>query len=101
LARAGAGGPAALGALGPEGWRAVVAECPALRALSMPWPAKIALPALWDGSEVYRVPHLNYARAGSPPPAADIAAIAFRPRQGLSGVRFLPLELPLDAAILS
>jgi tRNA(Ile)-lysidine synthase len=89
-----------LGALGSEGWRAVVADRPVLRGLAMPWPARIALPALWDEAGVRHVPHINYDRADAPPSPA-VAAIAFRPRQGLSGARFLSLELPSDAAILS
>jgi tRNA(Ile)-lysidine synthase len=87
-ARAPAAGPAFVGPLGDEGWAAVVKDRPEVRATALPWPARLALPALWSADQVIEVPHLGYRRDGGGAPAAAIEAIVFRPRQALSGVGF-------------
>lgn len=80
-------GPFFLGALGPDGWAAVVKDRPEVRALPLPWPARLALPTLWGADDVVEVPHLGYRRAAGAP-AAAIETIVFRPRQTLSGAGF-------------
>ncbi len=80
-------GPFFLGALGPDGWAAVVKDRPEVRALPLPWPARLALPALWGADDVVEVPHLGYRR-DTGAPAAAIETIVFRPRQTLSGAGF-------------
>jgi tRNA(Ile)-lysidine synthase len=49
-------------ALGAQGWSAIVARLPVLRAISLPTPVRPSLPALWHLDEVLAVPHLHYVR---------------------------------------
>jgi len=75
--------------LGSEGWAAVVKDRPEVRATTaLPWPARLALPALWGADQVIEVPHLGYRRNRGGAPAAGIETIVFRPRQALSGIGF-------------
>ncbi len=53
-------GDARLGALTDDGWAQVVAVDPSVRAVPMPHPARIVLPALWHGQRVAAVPHLGF-----------------------------------------
>lgn len=54
--------PVYVRSLGPEGWREVVKECPELRNSAIPYPVRLALPALADEREIVAVPHLNFRR---------------------------------------
>jgi len=87
LRRAGDGGGVVLRRLGAEGWAAVAAAAPGLRASPIPPAARPGLPALWDRAGVLAVPHLGYRRPGAAA-AVEAAAVVFRPRHPLAGARF-------------
>ncbi len=53
-----------IGALGKRGWAEVVAKCPELRDISIPYVARITLPTLFGGRGVIEVPDLEYRSKG-------------------------------------
>ena len=69
---------AGLAALGAEGWAQIVAHAPRIRATSIPYPARLSLPALRDRDGVAAVPALGYRRRGR-----KTRAITYRPRRTL------------------
>jgi tRNA(Ile)-lysidine synthase len=70
--------------LGTIGWTALAARHPALRRSPIPPAVRPSLPALWAGSRVVAVPHLDIA-----PPDRHIRATAlFLPRAPLARTRF-------------
>src|SRR5262249_53708377 len=74
-----------IAALGPAGWAEIVARAPRLRATPMPYPARLALPAVRDRDGVLAVPALGYRRGGG----RKINAIAtMRPVRPLAGAVF-------------
>jgi tRNA(Ile)-lysidine synthase len=79
--------PYRIGALGRQGWPAILARRPELRAAILPAAARPSLPALWpaggDGPPV-AVPHLDYAAKN----AHLSLAIEFAPPGGLAPARF-------------
>jgi tRNA(Ile)-lysidine synthase len=83
-----AAGPAFVGPLGCDGWALVVKDRPEVRATALPWPARLALPALWSSGDVIEVPHLGYRCDRGGASATAIETVVFRPRQTLSGVGF-------------
>ena len=76
-------------ALGEAGWREVVANQPELRAKSLPFPALMALPALFDLEGVRAVPHLMYGRRGADPDSLRGVSAMFRPSHALAGPGFV------------
>ncbi len=49
-----------LDALTVSGWNQIVGLDPRLRSSTMPYAARVALPAIWRGDQVVAVPHLAY-----------------------------------------
>jgi tRNA(Ile)-lysidine synthase len=75
-------------ALGAEGWAEIVAQSPDLRAIPVPYPARLALPALRDRKGVLAVPNLGFHRG----PGRKKAVIAtFHPRRPLAPAVFAAL----------
>ena len=71
--------------LGNEGWAAIAAHQPTVRATSVPPPARPALPALWSADTVLAVPHVGYGAAV----AADWGVtLRFKPRHALGPACF-------------
>lgn len=54
----------AVAALGAAGWAEIVARAPSLRETSVPYPVRLALPALRDRHGILAVPGLGYRRSG-------------------------------------
>ena len=79
------GGGGRLAPLGEAGWAEVVARKPALRGTEVPYPARLALPALWDKTGVAAVPALGYRRGLHP---KKTAIAAFRPYRPLAPAVF-------------
>lgn len=93
--RAAARGPRpVLARLGSEGWRSVVAQAPDLRSTIVPAPARLALPALWLGREVFEVPHLGFR--GESPHAVEITFARWSPQHALMGPGFSVAETGLS-----
>jgi tRNA(Ile)-lysidine synthase len=70
--------------LGAEGWASLAARQPELRRSPIPPPVRPGLPALWAGSRIVAVPHLDIA-----PPDRHIRATAlFLPRAPVARTRF-------------
>jgi tRNA(Ile)-lysidine synthase len=78
-------------ALGDAGWAEIVARAPGVRETRVPYPARLALPALRDRRGVVAVPALGYRRAGDP---KKTLISTFRPARTLAPAIFA-------AAILS
>lgn len=107
-----------LAGLGEQGWSEIVQIRPELRTGPVPGPARESLPALFDGSGVLLVPHLDYRRpesrgfsgerdphsptvggpGGGPVGGDELAEIRFCPPNTLSSVGFF---LNNDPGILS
>ena len=81
----------ALGPLGAAGWSELVRRQPELRALAIPYAARLALPALRDGQGLVSVPGLGYRR-GVGRQKAPI--LAFEPIRPLAPALFAALNLP-------
>ncbi len=74
-------------ALGPDGWRAVLARRPEARKIAIPHPARLMLPAFWRRRRLLAVPHLGYLAAGISPEAGLKAGhyrAVFFPRRSLA-----------------
>jgi len=65
--------------LGAAGWAELVAAQPALRATRIPYPARLALPALRDRKGIAAVPSLGYRRPGRPEKTLIAALAPLRP----------------------
>ena len=78
----------ALAALGRDGWTAVAAVAPEVRAPAVPAPARPTLPAIWDRDGIVAVPHLGYGRrsAGA---GSLVVRTGFAPAHALAGAEFL------------
>ncbi|HEX2115000.1 MAG TPA: tRNA lysidine(34) synthetase TilS [Alphaproteobacteria bacterium] len=74
--------------LGQEGWREVVAAKPEIRVSTLPYAARLSLPALFDLEGVRAVPHLMYGRRGADPDSVRCVSAMFRPRHALAGPGF-------------
>ena len=74
-----------LEALGDQGWREIISQCPEMREYDIPSPARSALPALFDDKGLFSVPHLGFRRFYGP---AEIAKIRFYPPNSLSRAGF-------------
>ncbi len=85
------GAGTSVGPLGATGWADLVARQPALRASTMPYPARLALPALRDRRGLAAVAGLNYAR-GYGPKKTQFAA--FEPARPLALTLFAAPNFP-------
>lgn len=81
-------GLARLAPLGVDGWRDIVGRAPYLRQSAVPYPARLALPALTDDQGVFAVPHLLYKRETFSGPGVDFGEIRLHPSNSLSGPGF-------------
>ena len=75
-----------LGPLGEAGWAEAAAARPALRDLPLPAPARLALPALFDGRGLLEVPLLSYLR--EPESRPWLRLCRFAPPNTLAPARF-------------
>ena len=76
--------------LGLDGWRQIVAIRPDLRATAIPFPARGALPALWDLDGVAVTPHLGFLRPDLLAEGSAATAAVFRPARSLAPAPFAP-----------
>tara|TARA_B100000315_G_scaffold237285_2_gene253928 strand:- start:4037 stop:5380 length:1344 start_codon:yes stop_codon:yes gene_type:complete len=53
-----------LAPLGKKGWAEILQKSPELKDISLPYPVRLTLPALFDLQGVFEVPHLNFRREG-------------------------------------
>ncbi len=78
--------------LGRKGWSEIVQIRPDLRLASIPGPARVSLPAVFDGDGVVSVPHLGFRRQDGdgfdPDSGAEIAEMRFSPPNSLSSAGF-------------
>ena len=82
-------GSAMLRPLAYDGCRQLAKLAPELPLERLPWPVRVGLPSLWDGSRLLAVPHLGYGRTQSGPGSVMIAQVAFAPPQPLSSAGFM------------
>ncbi|MGH7006676.1 MAG: hypothetical protein ACREIP_22235, partial [Alphaproteobacteria bacterium] len=78
-------------ALGAEGWAEAVARAPWLRETPAPYPARLALPALWDRRGVAAIPALVYER-GRPSSRKKAAFARLLPPRALMAAVFAALD---------
>ncbi len=76
--------------LGSDGWRQIVAARENLRAKAIPFPARVALPALWDLDGVAVVPHLKFLRPDLLAKGSAAIEAVFRPARPLAPAPFAP-----------
>jgi len=81
-------GSLAVRALGADGWAALVAARPAARRTRIPYPARLALPAVFDLDGLFAVPHLGFVRGC----ATALVTAAFRPHRPLGPPVFAFVE---------
>ena len=72
--------PLTVARLGPAGWRTALSQHPELAAISLPEPARAALPALWGGADLMAVPSLGLT--------VELAQVVFAPAYPLAGPAF-------------
>ena len=82
-------GPLTLRALGAEGWRAAVADLPALARTALPAPVRPTLPSLWDSRGLLAIPQLGYRRMVSPAASVAVESLLFSPLRPLAGPAFV------------
>jgi hypothetical protein len=85
------GAGASVGPLGATGWVDLVARQPALRASAVPYPARLALPALRNRRGLAAVAGLNYARERGP---KKTQFAAFEPLRPLAATPFAAPNFP-------
>jgi tRNA(Ile)-lysidine synthase len=83
-----AGAGLLLAPLGEDGWRALLAAAPEIRAIAPPFPVPTSFPALFDLDGVRAVPHLMYGRRGDDTDSVRVVSAMFRPRHALAGPGF-------------
>ena len=66
-----------LAPLGKKGWAEILQKRPELREISLPYPVRLTLPALFDQSGVIAVPHLNFRRENSDANGLRIVKVEF------------------------
>jgi tRNA(Ile)-lysidine synthase len=76
-----------IGPLGTAGWAQAVADAPELRRQSLPYPARLAQPALWDRRGLLAAPALRYHRGRK-----TALFTKFRPRRSLAPAIFAAVE---------
>jgi len=66
-----------LAPLGKKGWAEILQKRPELREISLPYPVRLTLPAWFDQTGVFAVPHLNFRRENSDAKGLRIAKAEF------------------------
>jgi tRNA(Ile)-lysidine synthase len=81
----GKGGPSkpvgrlCLARLGRDGWVQALKIAPSLRDNPLPYPARLALPALWRGKKLLAVPHLELSALSPKNPRFELLEAVFSP----------------------
>ncbi len=76
-----------LDALTAAGWNQIVGCDPGLRESTLPYAARVVLPAVWHGDQVLAVPHLAYGDRVNPPFTAGLQ-LKWRPPLAVAPARF-------------
>jgi len=68
-----------LARMGRDGWTQALKTAPSLRDIPLPYPARLALPALWRGKKLLGVPHLGLSASSPKNPGFELSEVVFSP----------------------
>lgn len=72
-------GRVCLARLGRDGWAQALKATPSLRDNPLPYPARLALPALWRGKKLLGAPHLGFSAVSPKSAGFEVSEAVFAP----------------------